>query len=240
MNLIIDLGNSFCKVAVYQNNQEIYFQKRPEWSPSWRDEIFLNFPEIKSAISSNTRAESFDFDLPAQVNEQSFSHQSPFPFALKYESPQSLGLDRLAVSVGAFIQAPQSNHLIIDLGTCITYDIIESGNYLGGAIAPGLNMRLKAMHQFTGRLPLLEAQAPTALLGQNTASCIQSGAYNGMLAELNGLIEEYSQQFNVDRVWLTGGDAKHFEKQVKSTIFAAPQLLMQGLNYILNQHVEKP
>jgi type III pantothenate kinase len=151
-------------------------------------------------------------------------------------------MDRLAAVVGANYFFPEQDCLVIDAGTCITFDYIDRNKkYFGGSISPGLTMKFKALHTFTGRLPLVEQTEKNAeqvpLVGQNTVACLQSGVLNGTLAEVDGMIAAYLKQSPDLITVMCGGDAPFFETNLKARIFAVPDLVLIGLNRILNYNV---
>lgn len=151
---------------------------------------------------------------------------------------ESLGSDRLALAVAAYTQNPAKNNLVISLGTCITYNFVQNNKaFRGGAISPGLQMRLTAMHEFTNRLPRVNIEGELLLLGYDTETCMRSGAIYGMAAEIDGMINEFSAQYPEFNAILTGGDAPFFATKLKSKIFADPDLLLKGLNIILTYNV---
>jgi type III pantothenate kinase len=159
---------------------------------------------------------------------------TPLPLKIQYATPLTLGVDRIADACGAFQLFPNQNNLIIDLGTCINYEFMDSdNNYWGGAISPGVNMRFKSMNTFTAQLPLVEAIGYPELIGNSTISCLQSGVMNGILEEMKGIISRLKSKYPELRVILTGGDYRFFENQLKDSIFAAPELVLVGLNRIL-------
>jgi len=162
----------------------------------------------------------------------------PLPITNLYATPQTLGVDRIAAVCGARQLLPMSNCLVIDAGTCITYDFLDAqGNYHGGMIAPGLAMKFKAMHTFTSRLPFLEQDSfVPALSGKTTAQAMQSGVYNGTLAEAEGIIKRYESQAENLVTLLCGGDAAFFETNLKGRIFAVPELVLFGLNSLLREN----
>ena len=145
-----------------------------------------------------------------------------------------MGVDRLAL-VSAFAKAyPKQNGLIIDAGTCITYDFINAeGVYLGGAISPGLRLRYTSLHNLTANLPLLETKEVEQWIGDTTESAIHSGVYNGLIQEIDGVIAQYKDKYEPLVVILTGGDAHILSKRLKNSIFAHSNFLLEGLNYIL-------
>jgi type III pantothenate kinase len=155
-----------------------------------------------------------------------------------YATPTTLGVDRIAGVCGAKHMSPKTNVLVIDAGTCITYDFLDrDGNFLGGGISPGLMMRFNAVHNFTARLPLVPLVEIAPLIGDSTETCIQSGVINGLIEELGGIISLYRQKFEGLAVILSGGDARFFENKLKGSIFAVPELVLSGLNSILIHNV---
>jgi type III pantothenate kinase len=169
------------------------------------------------------------------------SAEVKLPIQLKYKSPQTLGMDRLAAVVAANSLFPNTNLLVIDAGSCITYDFIDANaNYLGGGISPGLTMRFKALHTFTGRLPLIDWKLndQTDLIGIDTESSIVSGVVHGFRNEIEGTIAHYQKRYNDVKVIATGGDVKGFEFLTKKSIFANPNLVLIGLNELLRHNIE--
>ena len=168
---------------------------------------------------------------------------TPLPLRNAYATPHTLGADRLAAAVGAAWQRPGQDTLIVDVGTAIKCDLVQGGHtFRGGSIAPGLQLRFRALHTFTGRLPLVELPAdlaaPVPLTGDDTLAAIRSGVLNGAAAEVNGLIARYREQFPELGVVLAGGDAAFFQPRLKGRIFAIPELVLIGLHRILVHNVE--
>jgi type III pantothenate kinase len=162
------------------------------------------------------------------------------PIQNHYQTPDTLGMDRLAGACGAHALFPTQNCLVIDAGTCVTFDFVDgSGVYYGGGISPGLHMRFKAMHTFTAKLPLISPKAGVPLIGASTEASMQSGVVNGMIAEMEGIIARYAGKYAELRVILCGGDAGFFENQLKASIFASPELVLIGLNSILIHNVNQ-
>lgn len=158
---------------------------------------------------------------------------TPLPLINRYQSPETLGRDRLANAVAACVHYPGRDVLVLDMGTCLKLDFVNSsGEYLGGSISPGLLMRYRALHAFTARLPLLEPVASTALIGTDTAGSIHAGVLEGYRAEAEGMIAAYTLEKPGLTVLLTGGDAPRFLDRLKSRIFAAPDLTLRGLHAI--------
>ena len=164
-----------------------------------------------------------------------FSHQSQLNFVNSYKTPETLGLDRIALISAAAESYPHQNVLVIDAGTCITYDFInENSIYQGGAISPGLQMRFKAMHTFTGKLPLItESYQGSNYLGKSTKEAMQIGVFNSICYEIDGYIEDYLADYEDLTVGLTGGDYNLLSASIKNSIFATSNFLLKGLNKIL-------
>jgi type III pantothenate kinase len=162
------------------------------------------------------------------------NQQLPQVFTNLYLSPNTLGNDRIALVSAASKHFPTENVLVIDSGTCITYDFKNNKNeYIGGAISPGLEMRYKAMHNYTENLPLLDNEEEITLIGNTTNSCMHSGVVYGVTFEIDGIIAAYQAQYKDLTVILTGGDAQFLYKRLKNSIFANSNFLLEGLNYIL-------
>lgn len=237
MNLIIDAGNTSVKLAVFDIGTMVSLQKvGPADFSEKIKEIFDGFPGIRRAIVS-----SVGFLGKKELNVvilfcpvHLLGHRSKIPFKNSYATPQTLGVDRIALATAAFYFNPRGNTLVIDAGTCITYDMVNDyGEYLGGAISPGVAMRYKAMHQQTSKLPLLEAEDILDFIGNSTETSIHSGVVNGVCTEIDGLIDQYNTRFTDLTVILTGGDAQFLSKRLKNTIFAHSNFLLEGLNYLL-------
>lgn len=243
MNLIIDAGNTSIKMAVFKRSQLLTVKQLALDAFCQAVKlIFEEYPGIRKAIvSSVSNLDKRGLDIlhifcPVHV----LSHSSRLPFKNSYATPNTLGVDRMALATAAFYYNPHANTLVVDAGSCITYDIVNDyGEYLGGAISPGLRMRYKAMHEQTSRLPLLE---PTDefldYIGNSTHSSMHSGVINGICLEIDGMVQQYGSRFSHLTVILTGGDGLFLSKRLKSTIFANSNFLLEGLNYLLeyNQH----
>lgn len=230
IKLIIDQGNTLVKVALFQKGAIL--QQGVLGSVQ---EISNWLAQASSAIISSVNVPD---DLLAHLHSIPvliLDAKTPIPVLNRYATPETLGNDRLSAVVAAAKQFPQQNTLVIDAGTCITFDFLNAQNeYLGGSIAPGLLMRMKAMHEQTAQLPLLELIPKSALVGIDTMGSMQSGVINGALAEIDGLVDRYKEQYPSLKVLLTGGDAAFFDKGLKNSIFADPYLVLKGLNEILD------
>ncbi|OIQ18223.1 type III pantothenate kinase [Lacinutrix sp. MedPE-SW] len=242
MNLIIDVGNTYTKIAIFEDNKLI--NKVSVKTVNSKNEVAKfkkKYKTLNSAIVSSVGdldKETLSF-LNKEFKLQVLSHKTNLPFNNLYSTPKTLGIDRIALVCASVEQFPDKNVLIIDAGTCITYDFINTKNeYLGGAISPGIRMRYKAMHNQTANLPLLETKTPENFIGDATDTAMHCGVVNGVLNEIDGSITQYQEKFSDLTVILTGGDAKMLSKQLKSSIFANSNFLLQGLNFILqyNKH----
>jgi type III pantothenate kinase len=232
MNLVIDSGNTRSKVAFFLEERLVekhFFSDKAELKR------FLNHQTFACALVSSVSLEEEEILNSIQAEKKYvLKHTLPLPIKIKYKTPETLGVDRLAAVCGAMDIFPGKNCLAIDAGTCITYDLLDQEkNYLGGAISPGLAMRFKAMHTFTRRLPLVSAGESEKLIGDSTESCMRSGVLNGAIAEMEGMIKKYSDLYPGLGVVLCGGDFSYFENNLKPPIFAAPDLVLSGLNRIL-------
>ena len=236
MKLIIDFGNTFVKIAVFSANKVIKQDQFKQLSVQELEKIADNYPNISSVIISSVvhypdQIKSF---LKDKYNFFELDSDTPLPIINHYKSPKTLGKDRIAAVVAASHLYPQKNVLVIDAGSCITFDFINEHNeYYGGSITAGLKMRLKSMHEFTDRLPLVEAKKVDYLIGSTTEESILSGVYNGLISEIDGIIGAYKDIYENLTVILSGGDHIYFDKRLKNNIFALPNIVMIGLNIIL-------
>jgi type III pantothenate kinase len=237
MNLVIDVGNTLLKLAVFQNN-ELKFKKtclKKDFLELLAD-VFESFPDTAKCIISSVGHLSDHqlLKLKQRVSVLELTHEISLPFSNAYGTPNTLGVDRIALVSAASKYYPQKNVLIIDVGSCITYDFLSNENtYLGGAISPGVEMRYKAMNTFTSKLPLLEPSTPKKLVGNSTATSMHSGVMHGILYEIDGFISVYLKKYDDLTVILTGGGAHFLRDSLKNDIFANSNFLLEGLNYIL-------
>jgi len=239
-NLIIDQGNTTAKVAVFEADSILLEETHDQLQPD-RLRALCDFYSIRKAIISNVNKHSeylidfFQKHLDAWIF---LDHQTPLPIKNLYQTPQTLGPDRLAAVIGADNIKPDASLLVIDSGTAVTYDFIQRGVYYGGNIAPGLHMRFRALHEFTSKLPLCGHEGVIPLLGTDTETAIQSGVVNGMLFEMEGVIHALKSSYPELYIFLTGGDAFFFESRLKSANFVDYFLVLKGLNRILNYNVK--
>lgn len=238
MNLVVDAGNTFSKVGLFEGDE------------LRRHESRLTFPELLEVLRS-TRVERVIFSSVSHEVEKirncfqpnvpilALSSQTSVPIVKEYDTPETLGADRIAAAVGAVEVFPDEDRLVIDMGTCITYDRVDrTGRFQGGAISPGMGMRFKAMHSFTQRLPLIEPENNAPLLGKTTRQSMLSGVMNGLAAELNGFVAAHRAASPDCRVVLCGGDAPYFANKFQLPVSVVPELVLIGLNCILNYNVD--
>ncbi|GAB2985521.1 type III pantothenate kinase [Mucilaginibacter puniceus] len=237
-NLVIDIGNTYTKVAVFDNNVLVYTNQHTAFDTNDLL-VCLGKYVIKKAIVSTVKsqAEEWEAVLNSKADMAYFNAAAFTGINNKYLTPQTLGADRLAAVTGANYLYPDANNLVIDGGTCITYDFIDAGkNYFGGSISPGLNMRYNALNYYTSALPLVSRNDEfTESYGNNTITAIQSGVQNGIKHELTGFIKSYIKSHQQINIILTGGDSIFFDTLLKNSIFAPyikiePHLVLIGLN----------
>jgi type III pantothenate kinase len=238
MVLVTDIGNTRIKVAVFELDRIIFQEAFPMESIEKKMNIlFKNFPNIKNwVLSSVKNTENWNIEVPKDLKMHLISRQDVFPFVNLYKTPQTLGIDRMVLAAGATLQFPNTNRLVIDAGTCITFDWINQNDaYLGGAISPGLQMRYNALNTFTDKLPLLNPEWPISNIGDSTASSIHVGVSHGIIAEIENYITQITNDVENFTIILTGGDTDFLAKRLKNTIFANSNFLIESL-YLIFQY----
>ncbi|MBL7110999.1 MAG: type III pantothenate kinase [Bacteroidales bacterium] len=240
MNLVIDIGNTLTKLAIFQDEEIVHKEVLEDFTSDTLESIRNSFPGINKAILSTVKnrepillqhlSQSFEYFLE-------LDHTTPLPITNKYETPVTLGYDRLAAVVGANTIFPNSNVLIIDIGSAITFDFIDlENNYQGGNISPGLNMRFRALHEFTSNLPLVQPSGQDSGIGKNTTEAIRKGVQNGIVNEVNGFIDHMISEYKDLKIIVTGGDSNFFDNSLKNSIFVDLNLILKGLNCILEHN----
>ena len=238
-NLVLDIGNTLQKAAIFENGnlrgiiRKSLLQKADL-------QLFIDEFQINSAIISEVGEidkETFEF-IKNNFFTLKLSTKLKLPIKIFYETPEQLGNDRVAAAVAAWSQFPENDVLVIQAGTCLVFDFVNrKGEYLGGAISPGLQMRFKALSTFTEKLPLVtpdcNAPLPDSIVGTSTEKSIITGVLHGITDEIDSEIERYRSQFPTLKVILTGGDMPYLKKSIKNTIFANSNLVLEGLNKIL-------
>lgn len=233
MNAAIDIGNTSCKIGFFKNDTLISVVKNLSFEAAV-DLVVVE--KVAHVIISSVGKETET--LAEQINKKCkvliLTAQLPLPVKLNYHTPETLGADRIAGAAGAFHLNPEKNSLVIDVGSCITYDVVSKGGiFEGGAISPGVEMKLKAMHHFTARLPLVVQPEWDEMPGKSTKSSMMNGVLHGTKAEIEGMINHFSDIFTDLHVIMCGGGSKFFESNIKPPIFACSELVLIGLNSIL-------
>jgi type III pantothenate kinase len=244
MNLILDLGNTYGKIAVCDNKKVVEAATYEKITSREISYFHIRYPELKGVIISsvvNYSREIIDYLRSLYTTCIELDHSTPIPLENRYLTPDTLGYDRIAAAVGAYTICPGKNVLVIDAGTAITYDIVTAkGEFLGGNISQGVEIRFKSLNKYTSRLPHLERPLETPpLVGSTTREAIQSGIINGLLFEMDGFIDAISKEYPKLQVVLTGGDAKYFVGKLKNSIFVDPNLNLIGLNRILEHNADR-
>jgi type III pantothenate kinase len=234
MILTVDVGNTRIKGAVFEEDEVLEFfvflknelQKNIEKILKKHKEI----THLVVASVGNVEKEVF-LKFENDVVVHFVSHNDVFPFENAYATPKTLGIDRMVLAAGAVLKYPNQNRLVIDVGTCVTYDFVDQNDkYLGGAISPGIRLRYEAMHNYTSKLPLLSLENPKHFIGNSTFESLHSGVVNGLAYEIDGFITEYKENYTNFIIILTGGDTDFLAKRLKNTIFANSNFLLESLN----------
>ena len=241
VNLIIEQGNTLTKVAVYEDGCMLSSSMHKHLDTVFLDSLFKIYP-LKRGIMSTVIDTDEEMVAYLRSRLESFiilDETVSLPIEIGYETPSTLGKDRLAAVMGAYDQRPGQDILIIDAGTAITYELLESsGKYLGGNISPGMTTRFRALHQFTKKLPLLSEDEEIPFIGTSTEKAIQAGVVNGIVYEMDGYIDALKVKYSDLFVFLTGGHSFYFERRLKNSIFVDINLVFGGLNRILEYNVE--
>ncbi len=227
MNRVIDIGNTRIKVAYFGKEGLIKLNYPDNEASLWEEIEAKEGPCILSTVRKTK--------VPALKNKVfELNSRLSLPFKSEYKSMETLGQDRIGLAAAAAIQFPEKDVLVIDAGTCSTYDLITKSVYQGGIISPGFQMRARAMHELTGKLPMTQAEdLPQGFLGRTTKECIALGAYGSFSWEMDFWIKSFLEQYPELFIVLTGGDAIRFENPSNYSIFADPNFLVKGLNEIL-------
>ena len=238
--LILDFGNTHQKAAIVDNGKIIFFSKYSSFDlktlSKIEDEYDFERVILSSVIKEDTLLDTY---LHYNYYFLKLSEDTPLPIRNRYNTPHTLGYDRIACAVAANHLFTKKNVLSIQMGTCITYDFINAKNeYVGGSISPGLQMRYDALNHYTQQLPLLTYQVIDYLSGTTTETCIHSGVINGIINECKGIIHAYRTQYPDIEIILTGGDMRYFEKKLIDEINTYPNLVILGLSLILNYNAQ--
>jgi type III pantothenate kinase len=234
MILAVDVGNTRIKGAVFEKDTllEVFVFSEFELQITIQNILNLYVAITDIIIASVADLDKHNFSkFQGSLNIHFVSPTDSFPFINKYQTPLTLGIDRMVLAAGATLLYPNQNRLVIDAGTCVTYDFIDSDNYyLGGAISPGLRLRYEALHNFTAKLPLLTYEKPKNFIANSTSESIHAGVVNGLLYEIDGFIADYKAIYPNFIIILTGGDSDFLANRLKNTIFANSNFLLESLN----------
>ncbi len=236
MNLIIDIGNTVAKLVMFDKGKPVYEEYTPNTTLEALPYVVERFTPAKAVVSTVV---DLTEEVRSRINALPFSvlfvhGDTPTPAKIMYRTPQTLGADRLAAVVGAMTLKPGRNLLIVDAGTCVTYERVSAdGHYLGGNISPGIDIRLKALHEYTAHLPLVVPEGPLPAIGFDTETAIRAGVMHGIQLEIEGYINRYRLKHPDLFVFLTGGTCFDFDSRLKNCIFADKYLVPRGLNRIL-------
>jgi type III pantothenate kinase len=235
MNLIVDIGNSSTKLALFDTYKKLSVSRIKDLDCAEVEKKLTGF-QIDKAIISSVR------EVPGFINDLLFAnipyvhiltYKSKLPFKIEYDTPETLGTDRIAGVAGAFSLFPGKELLVIDAGTAITYDYLSEGIYKGGNISPGLNIRLRALNKFTGRLPLVTLAENFTIPGKNTTDSILAGVITGVTYEINEYIRTFEKKSTDFKILLTGGDGGFLKDKINHQIAYMPDIVIDGLNFIL-------
>ncbi len=235
MNLLIDVGNSRVKWSIYIKNKIFEHNTIDELDFNYFKNILMRFRDVKNIGYCNNKEYNKIFlnkITRCDVNLFNVSESLILPFESNYNSIQNLGCDRIALCCGA-LKNYEQDILVIDIGTCITYDLIINKKHIGGQISPGLNMRFKSLNFFTKKLPLLQFNQNIKFIGNSTKTSVEVGIADSIIFEIDEVIKKYINNYPKLKVVITGGDYKFFENKLKKINFSHPYLLMDGLNYII-------
>ncbi len=235
---IVDAGNTQIKIVDFENNQIVQQQTLAINEEGKVKRMLSSRNKRTSLLSSVLNNKTTTWLARLMEPDLILNNNTPLPIDLgQYKTPETLGADRIANAVAANHLSSTEQALVIDMGTCIKFDLVIKGQYQGGSISPGYKMRLKAMHEYTGALPLLELENIAPLIGKDTKQAMLSGVINGVQSEINTFIDAYTQQYQQLTIFLTGGDHKIFDKELKNSIFADDNLTIKGLFIILRHNV---
>ncbi|TAF77925.1 MAG: type III pantothenate kinase [Bacteroidetes bacterium] len=237
MNLAIDFGNTSVKAGIFENN--ILKEKLTGITSVELSRVINAHPDYNLILCSVSSESTHFLNLIEKKDKLTIlDYKTAIPITNLYETPETLGMDRLAAAVGAFTLYPNSDCLIIDAGTCITYDFLDAkAQFHGGSISPGIKMRFKALQHFTAKLPLIDTLEYVDIFGKNTSDAIKVGVLQGFKGEVESIIAVFCQKYPNINIIVTGGDISFFETKIKHSIFAVPDLVLIGLNKILNEQI---
>jgi len=236
---VLDAGNTSVKVGLFENEVLKNVRRVPTSDKSRWNEIKELIPLNSSLVLCSVASEEFNSFVHSLTTDITvINANSPLPILNAYHSPESLGMDRLCNAVAIHTLKKTKNAVAIDIGTCIKFDLVEGNQYSGGSISPGIDLRYKALHDFTAKLPLIDAHSQESFIGKDTVTSIAAGVIHGLDAEIKGMMDKYRSAFGQDLTFfMTGGDVEFFDFEGKNDIFADPNLTLKGVYEIYLCHV---
>ena len=240
MNLILDIGNTSTKAAIY-NEDSLVKKGRLTGHDRQSVEAFIGNEILSGAIVSSVRhdpADLISFLSSKAERIHKLTWKSHFPFKINYQTPETIGVDRLAAAAGAIMKHPDNDLLVIDAGSAVTFDIVASHVYLGGSISPGLGMRFRALHQFSDKLPLIEPVQDFSFPGTSTNDAISGGVLMGLVFEINEYIRTFENRYKALIPIITGGDGEKLSSLTDHHLILYPDLVADGLNYLLEYNAK--
>lgn len=241
MNLIFDIGNSATKMAVYDGDEKKASFRTRQYNCERLEEVFSQYHLDKAIVSTVRNTPEFIIDLATHgiPYVHVLSHHTRLPFKNEYETPETLGPDRIAAVAGAYYLFPGRNVLIIDAGSAVTYDYLSGKTYKGGNISPGLTMRFRALHRFTGKLPHGSTTEIYSSPGKNTLEAVTAGVIDGLINEINEYIRQFEENYIDSVVVMTGGDSGYLKDRISRKVKYEPDLVLEGLNHILEYNAKQ-
>lgn len=240
MNLVLDIGNTSTKVAIFDGRKKVISVRTRIFSCEKLEKILGKYDLGRAIVSTVRNTPEFVIDLATHgiPHVHVLSYKSKLPFKNEYETPETLGPDRIAAVAGASLALPGKKALIIDAGSAITYDFLSGKSYKGGNISPGLSMRFRALHKFTGKLPLVATTEKYPPLGKNSHDAITAGVINGLIYEINEYIRTFLKKHSGLEIILTGGDSGYLKDKLDYKVSYMPDIVLDGLNYILEYNAK--
>jgi type III pantothenate kinase len=242
MNLIFDIGNTATKLAIFDGRKKIVSFRTKQFIWEKMQKICSPYEHKfdRAIVSSVRETPEFIIDIATLgiPYVHVLSYKSKLPFKNEYQTPETLGPDRIAAVAGAYYLFPGKKVLIIDAGSAVTYDYLAAKTYKGGNISPGLSMRFRALHRFTGKLPLASTTEKFSSPGKNTFEAITAGVIKGLIYEINEYIRTFEKKHTNFKVILTGGDSGYLKEKIDYKVTYLPDIVIDGLNYILEYNAK--
>lgn len=240
MNLILDIGNTSAKAAIYKGNSLVKKERLETFSRASLESFLGNVQPAKAIISSVATGPADVISVVRECikNVHNLTWKSEYPFKISYGTPETLGVDRLAAAAGALLKFNGHDLLVIDAGSAVTFDIVAGGEYMGGSISPGLTMRFRSLHEFTVGLPLAELSESFSFPGASTHDAIAGGVLMGLVFEINEYIRTFEKRYNALITVITGGDGEKLSSLTERKVICYPDLVADGLNYLLEYNAK--